>query len=225
MSQTHSLKINKYEVEPHETHEIFFKTITRNKLNELLNRVTTKYLERQINKVLKGYKAITELNTKKCKYIIIKFTDLNNNKIGHITLHLDKVNRNMSNSNQMKGRLHAVNNRNKNKYYTFRVSHKNDLYEMKVNSYLKMSQDLDYCVTTTLRILNDYTEPNSSYFLGKRLTILGSKNNDCLIKIAGPEGEHSRFRTTRSQKQNTISISKKLSKPYNWKTKKHINEV
>ncbi len=40
-------------LEVHESHEIFFKSITRNKLNEFLNRITTGYLEKQINSILK----------------------------------------------------------------------------------------------------------------------------------------------------------------------------
>ena len=215
-SQTKTYVREQY-TEPHESHEIFFKTITRNKLNELLNRITTGYLQNQINRLLKGYKVITEI--KKCIDIYIKYYDINDIEIGHISFHLDKVNKNMSISGKRKGRLHVKNLRAQKRYYTLRVTHKNDLYNMKVNSPLKMKQDLEYCINITLKILNDYTESQSQYFLGKRLTNLGNKDNECLITIAGPIYS-SRFNNTRKKPiSNSVSISKQYSKIYTWPTK------
>lgn len=70
-------------MEAHNTHEIFFRKITRNKMNEFLS-ISTKYLENQINQKLKEYRAITKLNINNCKNVYIECKDKNQNKIGHI---------------------------------------------------------------------------------------------------------------------------------------------
>jgi len=214
MSQTRT-QTKKNNIEAHESHEIFFKTITRRKLNELLNRVSTRYLQNQINQILKGYTAKAKI-AENCDGIYINYCNMNGNDIGHISFHLNKNNR-LSNNNKRKGMFHIKNNRNQNRYYTIRVNHKKDLYEIKVNSPLKMKQDLEYCVNSTLNILNDYTEPQSIYYLGNRLTKEGDTNNICLINIAGIN-IRKKFPNTRKQHINKIPISKELSKIHNWKS-------
>lgn len=197
-------------LEAHESHEIFFKTITRNKLNELLNRVITGYLKNQINSVLHGFYVKVNFDTELCNGIYIHYHDINDKDIGHISFHLSKDN-SLPNSFKRKGMFHVKNQRNRNRCYTLRVTRKNALYNMKVNSPLKMKSDLEYCVNSTLKILNDYTEPNSQYFLGNRLTWLSNKDNVCLVKIAGPKFR-SRFNNTIRQPRHSISISKQYSK-------------
>jgi hypothetical protein len=80
--------------EAYETHELFFRKITRKKMNELLNRVSTGYLEKDINRLLiNGFKSEVKINIKICENIIIKFFNTNSIEIGHITLHLSKLNK------------------------------------------------------------------------------------------------------------------------------------
>ena len=79
--------------EPYETHSIFFKKLTRKKLNELLNRVSTGYLQNQINKVLSGYTTYIKFDKDTCTDIYIKFLSNNKHNIGHISIHFDNPNK------------------------------------------------------------------------------------------------------------------------------------
>jgi hypothetical protein len=200
-------------MEAYTTHEIFFRKITRNKMNEFLNRVSTKYLENQINQELQGYRAITELSAL-CNNVYIKFKDKNQNKIGHISFHLNKENKTMRNNSRRKGRLHIVNNRNKQKYHTLRVNYINDLMSIRVNSQLKMNTELDYCVNNTMPIINSYLDINSDYSLKYKLTSMKGKENECLHTIESIS-THKSFRTTPRQNPSIISIPKQDL--YSWK--------
>ncbi len=193
--------------EPYESHEIFHKTITRNKLNELLNRASTGFLQGHINSILKGYKSKIQYNIKNCRNIYIEFKDKQNIEIGHISLHLDKHNSNMKNESQRKGRFHIVNNRNRNRYYTIRVMPKNKLFTIRIDSPLKMKSDLLYCSSKTIDILNIYTDENSPYFLGYRLTPNKSLDNECLVKLAGPI-ERKLYRSTNNNPTKKVYIPK-----------------
>jgi hypothetical protein len=127
-------------MEPHNTHEIFFKKITHKKMNEFLNRVSTKYLERQINKELDIFRTVTKISN--CKDILIKFFNNNQIEIGHITFHLSKENKSLPNNSLRKGRFHIV-NRNKQKYHTIRINcNNNDIMTLRVNSPIKMNSEL-----------------------------------------------------------------------------------
>jgi hypothetical protein len=199
-------------MEVHNTHEIFFRKITRKKMNEFLNRVSTKYLENQINSVLQGYKAITELSND-CKNVYIHFFDNNQKDIGHISFHLSKENKNLSNNSRRKGRLHIV-NRNKQKYHTLRVNTKNNSMILSVNSPLKMNEELEYGVSIVLPIINSYLDINSEYSLKERLTHMKAKENKCL-KIIENISYRKSFRSTPSQKNTIISIPKQGT--FSWK--------
>ena len=190
-------------METHNTHEIFFKKITRNKMNEFLNRVSTKYLERQINKELQNYTAVTELS--KCKDLYITFFDNNNIDIGHITFHLSKDNKSLPNSSRRKGRFHIV-NRNKQKYHTLRVNcNNNDIMSLRVNSPLKMNSELEYCVGIVLPIINSYLSTDNPHSLKHRLTTMKNTANKC-INIIETVSYRKSFRTTRNKKQTSFSI-------------------
>ena len=130
--------------EVYETQELFFKKLTRNKLNELLHRITTNYLKFQLNQELLYYTINTTIS-QNCNNIYINFFK-NNENIGHISLHLNRINRNMSNNSLRKGRLHATNNKNKNRYYPIRVNKINNSIALSINSPLKMNNDLALCV-------------------------------------------------------------------------------
>lgn len=201
-------------MEAHNTHEIFFRKITRNKMNEFLNRVSTKYLENQINQKLEEYRAITKLNINNCKNVYIEFKDKNQNKIGHISFHLSKEKKNMTNTSLRKGRLHIVNNRNTQKYHTLRVNYKNELLTLSVNSPLKLNKELDHCIDTTISIINSYLDINSDYSLQYKLSSMGDKENECLIAISGSL-IRSRFRKTYKHNPSIIIIPKQGS--FSWK--------
>lgn len=68
----------------------------------------------------------------------IELKDKNQKKIGHISFHLSKEKKNMTNTSLRKGRLHIVNNRNTQKYHTLLVNYKNELLTLSVNSPLKI---------------------------------------------------------------------------------------
>ena len=198
-------------MEPHNTHEIFFKKITRKKMNEFLNRVSTKYLERQINKELQNYTAVTELS--KCKDLYITFFDNNNIDIGHITFHLSKDNKSLKNNSRRKGRLHIV-NRNKQKYHTLGVNcNNNDIITISVNSPLKVNSELEYCLGILLPIINSYLSTDTPFSLKYHLTHIKDNDNKCLEKLAGIK-DRSRFNKTRNKKPTSVSIPKQSS--FSW---------
>jgi hypothetical protein len=188
-----------------ESQQIFFTKITRNKLNEFLNRVTTGFLQDQIVNTLKNIKPKIRIS-ENCMDVYINFYDMNTRKIGHLTFHLNKSSSNINNKYLRRGRLHAVNNRN-TKYYTLRVNDKNELFQLSINSPLKMKNDLQECINITINILNDYTNKYSMYYLGKNITKNKKMDNKCLETIAG-EKEQKRYRETRRKQSNSIQIPK-----------------
>jgi hypothetical protein len=58
-----------------------------------------------------------------------------------------------------------------------------------------------------MTILNEYTEEQSPYFLGNKLTINQNNDNECLLIIAGEE-RRKIYCSTRSKKKTSIPISK-----------------
>jgi hypothetical protein len=200
-------------MEAYETHEIFFKKITRNKMNELLNRISTGYLENQINEKLIECYAKTNLSND-CKNIYINFKDINQKNIGHISFHLNKENKKMNNYSRKKGRIHIVNNRNTQKYYTLRVNSKNELISLSINSSLKMSNMLKECISIALEMINLYLDINSEYSLKYKLTEMKNTENKCLHIIESISKQKS-YRSTPKQKTTIIRIPKQDS--FSWK--------
>jgi hypothetical protein len=103
----------------HTTHKLFFETLTRRRLNELLHRADkgTKYLENQLNERLQdiGSELTATSEVKKNKWnecsIYISFKK-DDNEIGYISLHLMPEIK-MNNSARKYGRLHSQNKRNR----------------------------------------------------------------------------------------------------------------
>ena len=217
MSHTQAQQTQSEDINVIESQKIFFKMLTRNKLNELLNRVTTGYLLKQINSKLKDYYAKVKLH-RDCIDIYIKYYDMNDVEIGHISFHLNRKPSKGDNNYVRKGRLHAVNGKNKNRYYTFRVTQKDDLFNIHVNSPLKMQQGLEYCVNTTLKLFNKYTDKSSKYYLGNKLTKAKSTINNCLVTVAG-EVEQKRYRTTYKNPHSTSIFIPKSASINAWITK------
>jgi hypothetical protein len=199
-------------MEVHNTHEIFFKKITHKKMNEFLNRISTKYLENQINKELKDYTSEIELSN--CKDVYITFFNSNQLEVGHITFHLNKDNKSLKNNSRRKGRLHIV-NKNKQKYHTLRVNYNNtnDIMTLRVNSPLKMNSELEYCINIVLPIINSYLSTTHPFSLKERLTYMKEKDNKCIEAIAGVK-YRSRFNKTRNKKPTSFSIP--IQSSFSW---------
>jgi hypothetical protein len=163
----------------HNTHELFFREITRRKLNELLNRadVSTKILENHINERLPPHiRSNTHVGmnntTKLCSvYIYFKSHD-NFQQFGHISLHLhpkylvDKYKRNST-----AGRFHIKNNIRKI-YYTLRVNKNTSSGKiiLSIPQQQFTNPELNFASTITTQLLNDYLSPSSELFLGNKLT-------------------------------------------------------
>jgi hypothetical protein len=194
----------------------FFEVLSKNKLNELLNRVSSGYLTNQINNKLQSHRAEYKLDKNVCD-IFINFKEINTGKqIGHISFHLDKQNKNMKQHSLEKGRFHVINNRNRNRYYTLKINKTNDnSIIMYVKSNLTMKDNLSECTTVTLNILNDYFNPKSNLYLKYHLTNYANKDHLCIDKIyerVDKKGK-SYLSSTRSKSK---SISKSIS--YNMKS-------
>lgn len=198
--------LNKSYVPAIESQQIFFDKITRNKLNELLNRFRTGYLQKQINNILVGYYCKVRLSDD-CEAYITFYRNSNKDEIGHISFHLSKQPSEINNKYIRHGRLHIVNK--SQKYYTLRVKNRNDLFELVINSPLQMSSDLQYCVDKTLELLNDYTntQKNLPIHLQHYVTPKGQSENECLLKVANIKERH-KYRTTRKQSQTKVIVPK-----------------
>jgi hypothetical protein len=166
------------------THDFFFEVLSKKKLNELLNRVSSGYLTNQINNNLQSHRAKYKLDENVCD-IFINFIEINTGKqIGHISFHLDKQNKNMKQHSLEKGRFHVVNNRNRNRYYTLKINRTNDnSIIMYVKSNLTMKNNLSECTTVTLNILNEYFNPKSNLYLKHHITKYANKDHICIDNI------------------------------------------
>ena len=178
-------------IEAHKTHDLFFNIITKNKLNELLNRAdnSTKYLETQINNNLNNASCNVNISSKNthCDIYII-FFDLKGDRIGHISLHITSDNKDISNASAKNGRFHAKNNKNRNYKYTFKFNKVKDSFillyiDREITT--KIRKEFEDCLNVTLTILNEYFDPNSKYYLKHRLTKYDDnhKPHKCLLKI------------------------------------------
>jgi hypothetical protein len=199
----------------YKTHDLFFEVLSKNKLNELLNRISSGYLTNQINNNLQNYIVKCEIKDNICD-TYIHFYEINTGKqIGHISFHLDKLNKQLNYYSLQKGRFHVVNNRNRNRYYTLKINRTNDnSIIMYVKSNLTMKDNLSECTTVTLNILNDYFNPNSNLYLQYRLTKYGNKNHICIDKIYERVNKKGK-----SYLSNTRSKSKSTSKSMSYTIK------
>jgi hypothetical protein len=156
-----------------QTHDIFFKVITRKKLNELLLRASDQtILQKQINGILpKGHVNISVISkTTECGIYFNYY--INTIKQGHITLHFKKAdkirNSQWGNPNINIGRFHLKNNMYKNKKYTLRINKQNnDKIQIYLTHRIKdIRPELQEFTKTVLDKLNMYFNPGSSEYLG-----------------------------------------------------------
>jgi hypothetical protein len=183
----------------YKTHDLFFKIITRNKLNELLYRADerTNYLETQINNNLTDAKCVVSLSNKGnyCD-IFIEFIDFNDKRIGHLSFHITSENKGIKREN---GRFHAKNNK---KHFVYTLKFQKFKRAKNFNEYLIMyfnskinSSEFENCLKTTLTILNEYFNPDSKLYLKHKMTKLSEqpKPHPCLEIIE--EQMTSKFKT------------------------------
>jgi hypothetical protein len=108
-----------------QTHDTFFKIITKRKLHELLLRAITKgVLEQQINLLLTNLYCKTEVDKNtagECSIYIKFYKKETHNNIGYLSFHLHPKKGNFSHKNN--GRFHGRNT-GLNLKYTMRVQKK-----------------------------------------------------------------------------------------------------
>ncbi len=156
----------------HTTHNEFFKAITENQLNELYRRasINTKILEDDINKELNNSYCLVYVNN--ICHIFINYFDNNNNKIGHISLHIDKKDKSLSQKGKQYGRFHISNNKQATSKYTLKLSKKvnqqnQTLLYFSYNTSLYMRPELKYAVNATIKVLHSYFNESSNMSLRK----------------------------------------------------------
>jgi hypothetical protein len=150
-----------------QTHDIFFKTITRKKLNELLLRADKKILQNHINKELIDEYSIVYVKknqSSECSIYIDYYDKKTKNKLGYISLHFYPQQRNRKTSKA--GRIHVRNS--KNNPYTLRFNKDtNDELIISLTKYSDtMSSSLKKAVNKTLILINLYFNEKSPYWLG-----------------------------------------------------------
>ena len=176
----------------YKSHKQFFQILTKNKLNELLNRADkqTRYLETEINNLLpQGFRSEVEVSkntSNKCSIYISFYKSPNPDKFAHYTFHLYPENTTMPPSTRKNGRLHIKNNRNKRFRYVLDIQKQysstiqNDYLQLSLDKSKAYSKDIEKCVSVTQSILNNYFNPNHETYLGNHLTNLGDTKHKCL---------------------------------------------
>jgi hypothetical protein len=138
----------------HITHNEFFQKVTKRTLNELYRRVSKGILENDIHSRLNRYRVKTRVNNNNC-HIFINFLD-GNNKIGHISLHIEPLKAHYSNNSKRRGRFHAVNN-SFSKTYTLKINKNSNVFM----SYDDTSMDPNFknIMRIVVGVLNEYFNP------------------------------------------------------------------
>lgn len=162
-------------------HDYFFKIITINKLNELLQRITTRYFDDQVNILLNEQQIpinIISKTSNNCD-IIIEFYNLQNNTLeAHITFHLQP---NITKSRL--GRFHIINNRNTQRSKVFRINISNPDIFINIPKHPSTRQLLDSALNVVRETLNDYFNSKSDYYLKFNLTNEFKNKHRCLQDI------------------------------------------
>jgi len=207
--------------EPYETHGIFINRQTEGNIIELLYRVkpdNNNYILRDdiinklhlLNENIKEYNIITTTGAK-C-HIYINYLDSNGVQLGHLSLHIEPENKQISYINRKKGRIHFKNN-SKNKYYTVRFDMKESNKNYIINNY-SSNTDLNNFMKATLIVLKEYFDDKSSISL--KLNRTGHRNN--VNKISKPL--HPCFNTIKTSLNSTIKTRLKKT-PKHLKTQKN----
>jgi hypothetical protein len=178
----------------YKSHKQFFQILTKNKLNELLNRADkqTQYLETELNILLpQGFRSKVnvssskKLNSLECSIYISFYKDNTNEPFGHYSFHLYPEKKNLKSKSQKNGRLHIKNNKNDQFAYILRVDKQyspiiqNDYVQLSLNKSKAYSKPLEQCVRVTQTVLNNYFNPHHEKYLGNHLTNLGDTKHKC----------------------------------------------
>ena len=206
----------------YKSHKQFFQILTKNKLNELLNRADkrTQYLETEINTLLPPeYKSVVNLMSepdKKTKTklecsIYINFFK-GPTKIGHYSFHLYPEKKNIEPETRKNGRIHIKNNRNKRFKYILDIqkqyspTNQTDYLQLLLNKSRAFDKGLEKCVVVTQSVLNNYFNPNHEKYLGNHLTNLGDTKHKCFSIIT------TSMNKAKTPMQNTRKIKRKKNK-------------
>jgi hypothetical protein len=169
------------------THALFFKGITINKLNELYHRADkrARILEQHLNSLLNDIRTgviLKDGGEYNCSIYIEYYK--NNSRIGHLTIHFNK---NEKNIQKLNGRIHVTNNRNKTRKYPILISptsiQNQNTISLSLESHHQVRQELIPAFQTTIDILNLYFDPQSEYYLGNQMTIFSNTPHRCLSPV------------------------------------------
>lgn len=221
-----------------ESHNIFFRVITPNKLNEFLNRTipstTTQqskleediYIElrRKINDIECNVE-IEHNNNNMCD-VYIKFRKINGEKVGHISFHLDSEDKSLYTLARRRGRIHAQNNKNKKRTHTLKINQyrliNENAIKLSVSTELNIRTEFNDCIVATLNVLNSYFQPDSPLYLDKKLTEFGDTGHKCLgltqNKFKHKKTTH--LQHTKKKRQNSYRIKSSTSAPWAKKVNK-----
>lgn len=202
----------------YKSHKQFFQILTKNKLNELLNRADkqTRYLETEINtQLLPDYisdiRVSSESDEKnkikpECSIYINFFKGPT--KIGHYSFHLYPEKTNLESATRKLGRLHIKNNRNTRFKYVLDIqkqyspSNQANYLQLSFNKSKAFDKGLEKCVKVTQTVLNNYFNPNHERYLGNHLTKLGNQQHKCFsIIITSMNKAKTPMRNTRKVKR------------------------
>jgi hypothetical protein len=188
----------------HETHNSFFKFITKSKLNELLKRAdeSTSYLAQDINNALNdtGYRSETRISNN-CDIIINFYNNHSPKRIGHITFHIYPKDNTLSNKSKMFGRFHIQNSRNRNIKYPFKLNtiknpDRNLSLIMSINNSIYQPQSLKVCEGAFFQVISKYFDLYSNISLDHKLTNYRYNTHTCLNTITSRFVGKSAIRTT-----------------------------
>ena len=179
------------------SHDIFIDFLSKKKLNELLHRasfdtnVGQPLLQKQIQERLANISSIKpkvkigedEITIKGITYNRCSiYIDFYSNKIqvGHFTLHFYKNNENAAGN---VGRIHFKNDRKKLRHtIKFNKNNKNTIYMNYLEFPDKIQPYLEVPFQVVKSILNEYINPDSELFLGKKLTSMSDAPHICTIR-------------------------------------------
>jgi len=162
------------------THDIFFRFLSFKKLNELLLRANEtngrRVLEDEINRRIQEC-GDTELIAKSkvsktgdypCS-IYISFLNINNKEEGHVSFHFSPNLLKRPGKHSLNiGRTHPINNRNRQRKYTFKFNENQQSIRMSISNQSSPIRPLLKPYFETIHnVFNDYFDPTKDCFLGK----------------------------------------------------------
>jgi hypothetical protein len=155
----------------HETHDIFFRLITKNKLKELYRRARRKsdILQKDINVLLTNKNTKTKVVVDNNCDIFINFLNMNDEQIGHMSFHMEPKNNKISEYSRKYGRLHFTNDNKPTNRVTLKINKNNDEASFSISykvSY-KLRKEVEDAVKATLSVLNGYFNISNPKTLGK----------------------------------------------------------